>query len=122
MTKTSLKMLALIVGLNAFLLMVGPTGCAGDRYHQSTSHRMDERNYDQDTDQRIEDSRTAERAREALAAAADYRYDEVRVTACNGVVRLSGVVNTSAQKSRAGEVTSKAVGVKSIENNLTIKD
>ena len=54
--------------------------------------------------------------------APDYKYDGVKVIACNGVVQLSGFVNTSAQKNSAGEVASKVVGVKSVENNLTVKD
>ena len=107
--------------------MVGLTGCAGDRYNQSTGHRGDdnptaELGQNQSTDQRIEDSRTAERVREALAAGADYKYDGVKVIASNGVVQLSGFVNTSAQRNSAGEVTSKVVGVKDVENNLTVKE
>ena len=109
MTKTSVKMLALITCLSALPLVVGLTGCAGDRYSQSTG-------------QSIEDSRTAERVREALAAAPEYKFDGVKVMAGNGVVRLSGFVNTSAQRKTAGEVAGKVVGVKSVENNLTVKE
>jgi hyperosmotically inducible periplasmic protein len=109
MTKTSAKVLALIIRLSALPLMVSLTGCAGDRHNQST-------------DQRIEDSRTAERVREALTAGADYKYDGVKVAAWNGVAQLSGFVNTNAQKNAGGEVASKVVGVKSVENNLTVKD
>ena len=87
--------------------MVGLMGCASDRSNQST-------------DLRIEDSRTAERVREALAAGSEYKFDGIRVAAGNGVVQLSGFVNTSAQRTSAGEVTSKVAGVKSVENNLTI--
>ena len=107
--------------------MVGLTGCASDRYDQSTGYRYDDnltagRGYNQITDQHIEDSRTAERVREALAAGADYKYDGVKVVASSGVVQLGGSVNTSAQKNSAGEVASKVVGVKSVENNLTAKE
>jgi len=104
--------------------MVGLTGCAGDRStgHQSDDNRTAERSYNESMDQRIEDSRTAGRVREALAAGADYKYHGVKVLACNGVVQLSGFVNTSAQRNGAGEVTSKVAGVKSVENNLTVKD
>lgn len=109
MTQTSVKVLALITCLSALPLMVGLTGCAGDRYNQST-------------DQRVEDSRTAELVREALAASADYKYDGVKVIACDGVLQLTGYVNTIAQRTRAGEVASKVVGVNTVENNLTIKD
>jgi BON domain len=127
MTTTSVKVSALITCLSALPWMVGLTGCAGDRYDQSTGHRVEgsrtvEPGYNQITDQGIKDSRTAERVREALAASVDYKYDEVKVIACKGVVRLSGFVNTSAQRSSAGAVTGKVVGVKSVENHLAIKD
>jgi hyperosmotically inducible protein len=127
MKKTFVKAVALITGLTALPLMVGLTGCAGDRNNQSTAYRIDdnrtaEHGYHQSTDQRMEDSRTAERVREALAAGADYKYEGVKVMAGNGVVRLSGFVSTSAQRNSAGEVTSKVVGVKSVENNLTVKE
>jgi len=89
--------------------MVGLAGCAGNRCHQGT-------------DERIEDSRTAERVREALAAGVDYKYDGVQVAAVNGVVRLSGFVNTSAQKNAAPEVASKVAGVRNVMNNITVKE
>ena len=107
--------------------MVGLMGCTSDRHNQSTSRRVDdnrtaERGDNQSTDQRIEDSRTAERVREALAAGADYKYDEVKVAAADGVIQLSGFVNTSAQRNSAGEVTRKVVGARSVENNLAVKE
>jgi osmotically-inducible protein OsmY len=64
----------------------------------------------------------AERVREALAAGVDYRYDRVKVVACDGLVQLSGFVNTRAQRNNAGQVTSKVPGVKSVQNNLTFDD
>ncbi len=109
MTKTSVKVLALIACLSALPLMVGLTGCTDVRHNQST-------------DQRIEDSRTAERVREALAAGADYKYDGVKVIASNGVVQLSGLVNTRVQKDAAGAVASKVVGVKDVVNNIKVKE
>ena len=125
--KTLLGDLAIITCVAALPLMVSLTGCASKRYSPITGHgidgnRMAERGYGQSTEQRIEDSRTAERVREALAAVADYRYDGVKVVAYDGLVQLSGFVKTSAQKNSAGEVASKLVGVKSVENNLTVKN
>jgi osmotically-inducible protein OsmY len=127
MTKTSVKVLTIITCLSALPLMVGLMGCASDGRNQSMGHL----NYDnhvaepgdsQITDQRVEDSRAAVRVREALAAGPQYKFDGVQVAASNGVVQLSGFVNTSAQRTRAGEVASKVVDVKSVENNLRIKD
>jgi predicted small secreted protein len=94
---------------------------------QDTGHRIHdepaaERGYNHITDQRIEDSRTAERVREALAASADYKYDGVKVTARDGVVQLSGFVNTSAQRNSAVEAAGKVLGAKSVESQLTVKD
>jgi osmotically-inducible protein OsmY len=127
MTRTSVKVLALIICLSALPLVVGLTGCIDGRQIQSTGHRVGDNrtadsDYNQITDQHVEDSRTAVRVREALAAGADYKYDGVTVIASNGGVLLSGFVNTSAQRTRAGEVASKVVSVKSVENNLAIKN
>ena len=127
MKKACVKAVTLMTCLSALTLMVGLTSCAGNRCSPSTGDSLDdqraaEHGYGQSTDQRIEDSRTAERVREALAAGADYKYDGVKVIASDGVVQLSGLVNTSAQRTSAGEVTSKVAGVKSVENNLIVKD
>lgn len=94
---------------------------------QGTGHGIDdkrtaERGYNHITDQGIEDSRTAERVREALAASADYKYDGVTVTACDGIVQLSGFVSTSAQRNSAAEAAGKVLGAKSVENRLTVKN
>ncbi len=99
---------------------------AGEGIH-NTGRRIDdaragERDRNQITDQRIEDSRTAERVREALAASPDYKYDGVEVTASDGVVQLSGLVNTNAQRNSAAEAAGKALGTKRVENKLTVKN
>jgi hypothetical protein len=127
MKRISGKAVVLITCLSALPLIVGLMGCASDRHNQSTGHpnydnRVAEPGDNQITDQRVEDSRIAVRVRETLATAPQYKFDGVQVAASNGVVQLSGFVNTSAQRPMAGEVTSKVVGVKSVENNLTIKD
>jgi len=118
--------MALIPCLGALPLIVGLTGCVGDRYHQNRGHfedfRTAERGDNPSADQRMADSRTAESVREALAAGADYKYDGVKVIAHNGVIQLSGFVNSSAQRNSAGGVTGKVAGVKSVENKLTVKD
>jgi hypothetical protein len=127
LTKIWVKAWLLIASLSAPLWMLSLTGCATDRYNPGLFRRIEgnrtaEPGYTQTTDQRIEDRRTAERVREALAACADYRYDGVRVVACNGVVELSGFVNTGAQSNRAREVAGTVAGVKGVENKLTVRD
>ena len=127
MKETSVKGVALISYLGAFTLMVGLTGCAGDRHDQSPGPLIDDQRtgkpgYSQSTDLRMEDRRMAERVREALAAGADYKYDRVKVVTFTGIVQLTGFVNTSAQRIKAGEVALKVAGVKIVENNLMVKD
>jgi hyperosmotically inducible protein len=107
-TCKSLKVLALIACL-ALPLAGGLAGCAGDRYNQSTGQRLD-------------DNRTAERVKDALAHDPQYKYDGVNVVAFKGVVQLSGFVNTKAQKSSAGDVAKKVEGVREVENNITVKE
>ena len=107
-TCKSLKVLALIACL-ALPLAGGLAGCAGDRYNQSTGQRLD-------------DNRTAERVKDALAHDPQYKYDGVNVVAFKGVVQLSGFVNTPEQKRVAGEIAQRVQGARSVENNITTKD
>ena len=105
-TNIPARVFALITCLSALPLVVGLTGCAGNHSNQSPGGTLDgnrtaEGGNDPSIDQRIEDSRTGERVREALAAGADYRYDGVKVEVAKGVVQLSGLVNTSASPARA---------------------
>ena len=115
MTKTivntgkTLKTLALIACLGALPLVVGLTGCATDRYNQSSGERID-------------DNRTADRVKEALAHDPEYKYDGINVVVFKGVAQLSGFVNTRAQKSRAGDLAKHVQGVRQLENNITVKD
>jgi osmotically-inducible protein OsmY len=84
------------------------TGCAGDQYHQSTGEAID-------------DKGISMRVKSALSNDAEYKYDGVDVTTFKGTVQLSGFVDTSAQKSRAGELAKGVEGVKDLQNNITVK-
>ena len=85
------------------------TGCAGDRYHQSTGEHVD-------------DKATSMRVRSALRDDAEYKYPMVEVKTFKGTSQLSGFVNTRDQKSRAGDIAKKVEGVHNVENNITVKD
>jgi len=108
-TGKTLKVLALVACLGALPLVVGLTGCAGDRYNQSAG-------------QRIDDNRTADRVKDALARDPEYKYDGVNVVVFKGVAQLSGFVATRAQRSNAGNIARRVQGVKELENNITVKD
>ena len=114
MKKTSIrtlqttKILALALCLGALPLATLVTGCAGDRYHQSTGEAID-------------DEGISMHVRSALSNDAEYKYGDVSVKTFKGTVQLSGFVDTEAQKSRAAELAKGVEGAKDVENNITIK-
>ncbi|HEY0456405.1 MAG TPA: BON domain-containing protein [Verrucomicrobiae bacterium] len=91
-------------------LLLGVTGCAtGSRYQQSTGERID-------------DHADSSRVRKALADDTQYKYGDVNVQTFKGVVQLSGFVNSRDQKNRAGDLAKRVEGIKSVENNITVKE
>jgi hyperosmotically inducible periplasmic protein len=103
------KILALIVCLGALPVATMVTGCAGDRYHQSTGEAID-------------DSGVSMRVKSALSNDGEYKYDGVDVKTFKGTVQLSGFVDTHAQKSRAADIAKNVEGVKDVDNNITVKE
>jgi len=87
--------------------VAGLTGCAGDRYHESTGEYVD-------------DSSLTSRVKGALGDDS-YKYPDVKVTTFKGTVQLSGFVDDNAQKRRAGSIARGVQGVKEVDNNITVK-
>ncbi len=85
------------------------TGCAGDRYHESTGETID-------------DSAMTARVKSALGGDPQFKYDDVHVTTFKGDVQLSGFVNTGKAKDHAGELAKNCEGVKQVENNISVKE
>lgn len=104
----STKALGLVFCLGTFPLLTLVSGCAGDRYHQSTGEAID------DTGMSI-------RVKSALSNNADYKYEGVSVKTFKGTVQLSGFVDTNDQKKRAADLAKGVEGVKDVENNISIK-
>jgi osmotically-inducible protein OsmY len=102
-----------IISLSAAFLLAAATiagfsGCAGDRYHESTGEQID-------------DTAITGRVKSALGSDHMYKYPNVKVTTFKGVVQLSGFVDTNSQKSQAGEIAKNVAGVKDVENKISIK-
>ena len=100
--------IGLCICLTALPLVATLSGCAGDRYHQSTGEAID-------------DTGITTRVKSALSNDGAYKYDDVQVQTFKGTVQLSGFVDTSAQKSRAGQLAKSVEGVKDLENNISVK-
>jgi osmotically-inducible protein OsmY len=108
-TGKALKVFGLILSLGAMPLLLGVTGCAGNRYEQSTGERID-------------DHGTSSRVKAALGEDTQYKYGRVNVETFKGTVQLSGFVNSRDQKNRAGDLAGKVAGVKEVVNNITVKE
>jgi hyperosmotically inducible periplasmic protein len=96
---------ALVLATSA---VVSLTGCAGDKYHESTGEGID-------------DTAITGRVKHALGSDSVYKYPDVHVTTFKGTVQLSGFVDNGDQKSRAKELARNCDGVKDVVNNITVK-
>ena len=72
--------------------------------------------------QYVDDKTLASQVNSALGNNADYKFEEVNVTAFKGTVQLSGFVNSADQKTKAGEIAGQVQGVREVVNNITVKD
>lgn len=84
-------------------------GCTGSRYERSTGEYID-------------DKALNSRVKSVLAENPEYKFGDVNVTSFKGTVQLSGFVNTTDQKKMAATIAEKVQGVKSVENNITVKE
>jgi len=107
--KTTSLLLVACLGLSAGALVMGITGCAGDRYHRSTGEQID-------------DESLRLRVDRALHNNPDYKFDGVNVTVFKGMAQLSGFVDTSDQKSAAADIARKVEGIRDVQNNITVKE
>lgn len=84
------------------------SGCAATATRQSTGELVD--------DATITTKVKAEFVRDDTVKAHD-----VSVTTFKGIVQLSGFVDNAVQKSRAEQIAASVAGVKSVQNNISIK-
>jgi len=104
--KTVSLCMALCLGLSAAAALFA--GCSGDRYSRTTG-------------QYIDDKTLAYHVSSALHDDAEYKFSGVDVKSFRGNVQLSGFVATQEQKDRAGDIAKHIDGVRSVENNITVK-
>jgi osmotically-inducible protein OsmY len=105
--QTNALCLLLSLGLSIGTLAT-VTGCAGDKYNRSTGEYVD-------------DKSLTMRVHSALSDNPDYKFNDVNVNVFRGTVQLSGFVNNSDQKSKAGEIAKGVQGVKDVQDNISVK-
>jgi len=100
-----------ISGVSAVVAVIGFSGC------ESWGHRHDGRTAGREVDDR---KITAE-VREKLKEEPVFKFSDVDVRTFNGVVQLSGFVNTDEQKRRAAEVAQDTPQVAEVVNSISLK-
>jgi osmotically-inducible protein OsmY len=106
--KTWSKVLAAIF---ATTLAIGVTGCASD----SNRRGVDE------TGAVASDSWITTKVKSDLAVEKDVSATQIHVDTYEGVVTLSGTVETQAESNKAAQVARDIKGVKSVVNNIQVK-
>jgi len=104
----NLTKLILVGGTSALLAL---TGC--EMMHHDTSDRTAGR--------ALDDKTITENVKHDLNREPVYKFTDVDVKTFDGVVQLSGFVNTDEQKRRAGEIAQNEQGVAQVENNISLK-
>jgi hyperosmotically inducible periplasmic protein len=92
----------------ALSVLVGVAACAGDATHRSTG-------------QYVDDKTLSAKVNAALLADKDVKSSQIDVTTYNGVVQLSGFVESADVAQRAVVVAQKVDGVKSVKNDIRLR-
>lgn len=103
--RTTVSCLLLVAGLGSAVLA---TGCAGTSTKESTGEYID-------------NSAITAKVKAALADDEIVKARQINVESFRGTVQLSGFVNTSEEKSRAGRIAASITGVQDVKNNITVK-
>lgn len=98
----------IVRSLLVLLVMAVIAGCAGSQTQESTGEYID-------------DSTITAKVKTAILGDPELKVMQINVETFKGVVQLSGFVNSPQVVSRAVEVASRVGGVKSVKNNLLVK-
>ena len=104
----------LITGLTAAIAVAALSGCeswwhGGQQRGERSEGRM------------VDDNRITHTVKSDLRNEPVYKFTDVDVKTFDGVVQLSGFVNTEEQKRRAAELAQRVPGVAQVVNNITLK-
>lgn len=99
-----------IISAMMLALLAGPVvaGCAAMEGRQTVG-------------QSIDDATISTSVRTSIIADKDLKLRQIDVETMNGVVQLSGFVDTSNEKAEAQRIAANSAGVKSVKNNLVVR-
>lgn len=121
--------LVLLSSLAALGLGLSPLLRAADVERPATADRPADRDAtmsrsDRDTEtpgQYVDDAALTTKVKTALFRDGTLHPTQIHVTTRHGVVQLSGFVDSHEQKSQAEEVAEHVTGVRSVDNELSVK-
>lgn len=108
--KTTVKYLVICLWISSMAVTTLTTGCT----HNKETRRS--------TGQYLDDQTITARVKSALFADPNVSGFQVNVDTYQGVVSLSGFVDTAAQKAKAEDVARQVSGVRQVQNNLSIRE
>lgn len=73
------------------------------------------------TGETVDDATITTKVKAALIEDPDVKALQINVNTYNGVVQLNGFVDRSEQITKAGQIARGVKGVKSVQNNLSVK-
>lgn len=91
-----------------FILLTAFMGCASTEKRQSTGEYVD-------------DTVITTKVKTAIFNEPTLKSTQISVKTHNGVVQLSGFVDTPASVTRAGDVAERVQGVMAVKNDLIVK-
>jgi osmotically-inducible protein OsmY len=94
--------------LACFALITAFMGCAATQKHESTG-------------QYVDDSVITTKVKAAIFDESSLKTLQINVKTYQGVVQLSGFVDSAHSVTKAGEVARRVEHVKSVENDLLVK-
>src|ERR1044071_5070484 len=107
----NLNKLMLVTSLTAAAAMSGLTGCS--TFQPKSSERTEGRI--------VDDKKIASTVKSELKNDPLYKFQDVDVKTFDGVVQLSGFVNSDEQKRRAEEIARGVPGVMEVQNSISLK-
>lgn len=102
------KLIRIIKSLACCALITAFMGCAATQKHESTG-------------QYVDDSVITTKVKAAIFDESTLKTLQINVKTYQGVVQLSGFVDSARSVSKAGEVARRVENVKSVENDLLVK-
>jgi hyperosmotically inducible protein len=121
--------MTLLAAALASVALLG-AGCSDQRSTDTVGQKMDRatdkmaattENAANKTATAIDDTAITTKVKSAMVADPTLKALQINVETKNGVVTLAGAVDSQAMKDKATEVTQAVSGVKSVDNNLTVK-